>query len=317
MHPIAIVFIVLCAIDLIIIMISIYFSYSLIYPMNHPITESPKDYGMDYEDIEFATEDDVTLKGWYIPAKSDNLIIMVHPGYFSRVGFDPNNQGLAKITDIEVKFLPSVRQLYNAGYSVIFFDLRNHGESGNSKSGKVYVGLDEYKDVLAVLDYIETRPELEKKNKAFFSMCTGANATIIAMDHSPEKFKDIKCMLALQPVAANHFIWNLVKNLYTIVAAFIVVPLVTLISRIWSGKWFSEQSPLDYCHSITCPVIFVQAKTDKWASLDDIQLFYEKSPEPKEILFVEEDQPLHRFDMYNYFGEKPELMLEYFKKYFE
>ena len=121
MHPIAIFFIVLCVIDFIIILISIYFSYSLIYPMNHPITESPKDYGMEYEDIEFVTEDNVTLKGWHISAKSNNLIIVVHPGYFSRVGFDPNNQGLAKITDIEVKFLPTIKQLNKAGYSIIFF----------------------------------------------------------------------------------------------------------------------------------------------------------------------------------------------------
>jgi len=298
----------------IIILISLYFSYSLLYPMNHPIKENPGDYNLKYEDISFKTEDDILLKGWYIPTDSDNLVIMVHPGYFSRVGFDPKNQGLAKITNIEVKFLPTVKQLQNAGYSVIFFDLRNHGESGKSKSGKVYVGLDEYKDVIAVMKYVNSQTELQNKKKAFFSMCTGANATIIAMHKQPELFQDIKCLLALQPVAANHFIWNLVKNLYTIVSAILIVPLVSLISRIWSGRWFSEMSPLQYCQDIICPVFFVQAKTDKWATLSDIQEYYDKSPDPKEILFVEEDYPLHRFDMYNYFGKKPNIMLKNFKE---
>ena len=315
MNGVGVAFLVIGILLFIILSISVYFSYSLLYPMNHQIKETPGDYGMKYEDISFKTEDDVLLKGWYIPSETENLIIMVHPGYFSRVGFDPKNQGLARITNIEVKFLPTVKQLQNSGYSIIFFDLRNHGESGKSKSGKVYVGLDEYKDVLAVMDYIRTRPELDNKKKAFFSMCTGANATIIAMQKKPEIFKDIKCMLALQPVAANHFIWNLVKNLYTILSAIIVVPIVTLISRIWSGKWYSEMTPLNYCKSISSPVFFVQAKTDKWASLEDIQQFYDRSPEPKEILFVEEEYPLHRFDMYNYFGERPEIMLDYFKKY--
>jgi pimeloyl-ACP methyl ester carboxylesterase len=315
MNIVGIVFLVIGILLFVILSIAIYFSYSLLYPMNHPIKETPTDYGMEFENISFKTEDNVLLKGWYIPSDSDNLIIMVHPGYFSRVGFDPKNQGLAKITNIEVKFLPTVKQLQNAGYSIIFFDLRNHGESGHSESGKVFVGLDEYKDVKAVMNYIKSKPDLQNKKKAFFSMCTGANATIIAMENQPELFQDIECLLALQPVAANHFIWNMVKNLYTIFSAIIVVPFVTIISRIWSGKWYSEMSPLNYCKSITCPVYFIQAKTDKWASLEDIQLFYDNSPEPKEILFVEEEHDLHRFDMYNYFGEKPEIMLNYYKKY--
>ncbi|MFW9852280.1 MAG: alpha/beta hydrolase family protein, partial [Candidatus Thorarchaeota archaeon] len=270
---------------LIIILISIYFSYSLLYPMNHPIKENPGDYNLKYEDISFKTEDDIILKGWYIPADSNNLVIMVHPGYFSRVGFDPKNQGLAKITNIEVKFLPTVKQLQNAGYSIIFFDLRNHGESSRSNSGMVYVGLDEYKDVNAVMKYIHSKPDLKNKKKGFFSMCTGANATIIGMHYNPELYQDIECLFALQPVAANHFIWNLVTNLYTVLSAIIVIPFVFLISRIWSGKWYSEMSPLEYCKDITCPVFYVQAKTDKWASLKDIQKFYNNSPEPKEILF--------------------------------
>jgi pimeloyl-ACP methyl ester carboxylesterase len=283
--------------------------------MNHPIKETPKDYDMEYEDISFKTEDDIILEGWYVPAESNNLVIMVHPGYFSRVGFDPKNQGLAKITNIEVKFLPTLKQLHKAGYSVIFFDLRNHGESGKSNSGRVYVGLDEYKDVIAVMKYINKNPELKNMKKGFFSMCTGANATIIAMHKQPELFQDIECLLALQPVAANHFIWNLVKNLYTVASAILVYPIVTLISRLWSGRWYSEMSPLKYCKDITCPVFFVQAKTDKWATLNDIQLYFDNSPEPKEILFVEENYPLHRFDMYNYFGEKPDILLNYFKRY--
>jgi pimeloyl-ACP methyl ester carboxylesterase len=306
---------VIGTIAFVIFVIAIYFSYSLLYPMKHPIKENPKDYDMDFEDITFQTEDKVVLRGWFIPSSSDKLIIMVHPGYFSRVGFDPRNQGLAKITKIEVKFLPVVKQLQQAGYNIVFFDLRNHGESGKSKNGIVYVGLDEYKDVHAVMNYINSKTDLKEMKKAFFSMCTGANATIIAMNDKPELYADVQCMLALQPVVASHFIWNLVKNLYTIISAVIMVPLVTFISKLWSGNWFSEMSPLEYCKSITCPVYFVQARTDKWATLSDIQKFYDSSPEPKELLFVEEDQRLHRFDMYNYFGEKPKIMLDYLKKY--
>lgn len=293
----------------------IYFAKSLLYPMVHPITETPEDYGMKCEDISYNTEDNVELNGWYIPSSSKKLIIMVHPASFSRAGFDPKNQGLAKITKITVKFLPTVKQLNEAGYNVLFFDLRNHGESGKSKTKKVYIGLDEYKDVIGTMNYINSRDDLKNQDKAFLGFCTGANSIIIAMNKRPDLFQNIKCMIAVQPISGNTLVWRLVKSLYTVIMAIMMVPLVTLISRIWSGKWFSEMSPLNYCHSIPCPVFYIQAKTDKWASLDDIQAYYDKSPEPKELLFLEEEEPLHRFDTYNYFGHKPQIMLDYYAKY--
>ncbi|MBD3338772.1 MAG: prolyl oligopeptidase family serine peptidase [Candidatus Lokiarchaeota archaeon] len=309
--------IVLGIIILIYLAMGIYFAKSLLYPMMHPINETPEDYGMKYENISYMTEDNVELKGWYIPTNSQKLIIIVHPGSFSRAGFDPKQQGLAKITKIQVKFLPTVKQLNEAGYNVLFFDLRNHGDSGKSKSKKVYLGLDEYKDIIATMNYINSRSDLKSQDKAFLGFCTGANSTIIAMNNRPNLFQNIKCLIAVQPISGNTFVWRIVKSLYTIVSAVMIVPLVTLISRIWSGKWFSEMNPLNYCNSITCPVLYIQAKTDKWASLEDIREYYDNSPDPKELVFLEDEVPMHRFDTYNYFGHKPQIMLDYYAKHFK
>ena len=53
-----------------------------------PILETPKDYGMDYEDVKFKAEDGVELAAWFIPAEgSDKLIICNHPATLSRYGF--------------------------------------------------------------------------------------------------------------------------------------------------------------------------------------------------------------------------------------
>ena len=67
----------------------------------------------------------------------------------------------------------------------------------------VFVGLDEYKDIHAVINYVNSNQKLNGMKRAFFSMCTGANATIIAMKDKPELYQNIKCLFALQPVAAN------------------------------------------------------------------------------------------------------------------
>lgn len=48
-----------------------------------PINESPEDYGLDFELISFQSTDDVSLKGWFIPAqKPGNRTIIFAHGYW-------------------------------------------------------------------------------------------------------------------------------------------------------------------------------------------------------------------------------------------
>ena len=67
--------VVIGSVVFLLLVIAFYFSYSLLYPMKQPIKETPKDYGIKFENISFNTEDDIELKGWLIPAESENLII--------------------------------------------------------------------------------------------------------------------------------------------------------------------------------------------------------------------------------------------------
>ena len=38
----------------------------MIKPGKSPVFETPKDYGLDFEDVEFRAGDGVTLRGWLI-----------------------------------------------------------------------------------------------------------------------------------------------------------------------------------------------------------------------------------------------------------
>jgi dienelactone hydrolase len=83
---------------------------------------------------------------------------------------------------------------------------RNHGESDQSPNGgKAGVGLEEYKDVVAAMNYIQNNEEQKKKNIRFVSFCMGANSTIIAMRKQPNKFKNVKCLVAVQPISMEVF----------------------------------------------------------------------------------------------------------------
>ncbi|HEY1015971.1 MAG TPA: alpha/beta fold hydrolase [Herpetosiphonaceae bacterium] len=76
---------------------------------------SPADAGLAYEEISFAsaTGDGVTLRGWWIPnPASRRAIVIAHARYGNRAGY-----------------LKLLRPLWDAGYNLLLFDFRGHGQS--------------------------------------------------------------------------------------------------------------------------------------------------------------------------------------------
>lgn len=95
-----------------------------------PILETPRDYGLEFEDVTFATEDSVKLAAWFIPAVgSDKLIICIHPATLNRYGFPGHLKPWSDFQNVEVKFGKIHKALHDAGYNVLAYDPRNHGES--------------------------------------------------------------------------------------------------------------------------------------------------------------------------------------------
>ncbi len=52
-----------------------------------PILRWPNEYGMEYEEIFFPAMDGVTIEGWFIPGKSNRLVICNHPMPCNRYGY--------------------------------------------------------------------------------------------------------------------------------------------------------------------------------------------------------------------------------------
>jgi len=264
---------------------------------------------MDYEDIAFSSTDGLTLKGWFIPGKSDKATIVTHPFPFNRHGFTAKNQGLVTRFKPDVDLLKTAHALNQADYSVLMFDFRNHGESDKGVTG---VGLNEYQDVLGAVNYIKNRQDTKSSAIGFVSFCMGADSTIVAMGKAHEQLRDVACLVAVQPVSVSVFIRSYVKSAYTHLGL-VLIPLVDKMCQWRGGYSFAEMSPLKYCKDITAPTLYIQARTDPWTELSDIQGFYEATPEPKEFWMVEGD--MGRFDTYNYVGEHPEKMIDFVKKY--
>jgi uncharacterized protein len=66
-------------------------------------------------------------------------------------------------------------------------------------------GIFESRDVVGSLQYVMRREDLRDMKLGLFSRCCGANARMVAMTKHPEYFKDIRCMVASQPVSLRPF----------------------------------------------------------------------------------------------------------------
>lgn len=283
----------------------------LLLPKRQPLVKDPGDYGMVFEDVEFSSSDGVRLKAWLVRGRLDKLVIVTHPMPFTRYGFSVNHQGFMKVSCVEVELLKTVRALNDAGYNVLAFDFRNHGESGEGNGGVCGVGLEEWQDVVGAVDYASRNPELAGMSIGFVSHCMGANATIIALSKG---LKGVKCVVAVQPVSMSVLVPCLMKAKYPL-----LLRLPGIVSRIdgecvrLGGHSLEDMSPSGFVEDVSVPVLYVQVRNDSWTRPEDVQGFFDGTPEPKELFWIEGD--LERFDGYNFFGEHPERMLAFLKKY--
>lgn len=110
---------------------------------------------MSYTDVAFRTSDGFTLRGWWIPGSRHETIVMVHglsnnrSEPFSKAGY-----------------------LHQAGYNLLVFDLRGHGQSDGSGTT---MGYREPEDVRAAVAEART---LDPGPIALFGYSLGASVAI-------------------------------------------------------------------------------------------------------------------------------------------
>jgi uncharacterized protein len=288
---------------------------TIIHLNRQPVPRNPGDYSMNFENVEFKTEDGVLIKGWLVPGSLNKLVVMTHVGGLTKYGSTVSYKNPTKLYNKEIEFPKTFQHLHAQGYWVLTFDFRNHGESGpDSDHGNAAVGLREYRDVVAAMDYINSRNDLKDMDTGFVGFCTGANSIIIAMGKVPDKFKSAKCLFAVQPISMEVFIRTYLKRLVMLPGSKL---LMLIIKKwvLWRGSIpLEEMSPKKYVKDLKVPTKYIQARNDPWTELSDIQGFYNNTPDnPREFFWIENTK--HRFESYSYFQEKPEIMLEWLKKW--
>lgn len=87
-------------------------AYRTLHPPRRPLDTTPAQHGMAYRDVSFRTADGLTLRGWWIPGHRHATVVMIH-------GYGNNRE----------EPLSKAGYLHHAGYNLLVFDLRGHGQS--------------------------------------------------------------------------------------------------------------------------------------------------------------------------------------------
>jgi fermentation-respiration switch protein FrsA (DUF1100 family) len=133
------------------------------------ITVLPGSFGLAFEEVTFKASDGTPLKGWFVPSPvgSDATIILCH------------GRGTCR-SDI----LPATQHLVSRGhYNLLYFDFRNHGESGGRKTT---LGRLETLDLEAALDWVKKAKPDRSRRVGVYGLSMGAAVVILAAARRPE-----------------------------------------------------------------------------------------------------------------------------------
>ncbi len=283
---------------------------TMLEPLHQPIPKTPHDYGMSYRDVAFTTRDGVTLRGWLVNETAPKVIVITHFGYrANRYGYQVKYQPkTSKPYDHEIEFGYVAKRLVDAGYAVLMYDLRNHGESDRDELGVGTGGIGERFDVIAAVEFLANDPATAAKPIGLLSYCYGTNTSFCAMQEDSQIFRDagVKAMVALQPLRNGDylkamkipgFIYRSADRHY----------------RAHTGG-ISLLPPIEEAAKSVCvPTRLVQARKDPMTNLAWVAEVFDNMPVEKEMFWLEE--PTHRFDGYNWFADHPQDMLSWFDKY--
>lgn len=124
------------------------------------VLSTPKDVGIDYEDVFFPSLDKSRLHGWFVPAAA-------RPGEAPVVLFLHGNAG--NVGDRLEKIL----MFHNLGFSVFIFDYRGYGNSeGHSTEGGMY------EDVQAAYEAVLARKDIRRDQLIVYGASLGGVAAV-------------------------------------------------------------------------------------------------------------------------------------------
>jgi fermentation-respiration switch protein FrsA (DUF1100 family) len=236
--------------------------------------------GIEFQDVEFTTEDHVRLSAWYTPPKNGAVILVAH-GY-----------GDKRMEDIYALFT-------SQGYGVLAWDFRAHGKSEGAFSS---LGYYETLDAKAALNFVLAQPGVDHVG------AWGGSMGAVTMIRAAARYPEIEALVADSPFA------TLDDEVNVQVPLPVMRPLIRFFAERESGITLDQVRPVDDIGRISPrPVFLIQGMGDRMVLLDSAQRLYNAAGEPRQ-LWLEEG--VSHLNMYIYHKtEYTERVIGFFDRY--
>jgi len=207
------------------------------------------------------------LKGWLVkpprPRSLSPAVIICH-------GIGANR---SDFTELAVS-------LSHRGYFVLLFDFRAHGESGG---GRTSLGYHEQKDVIAALDFLRTRKEIDAKRIGIYGFSMGGSAAILA-EAKTNAFSAVVADSAFTSLRDQAR--GAITGFYHL-PAFPFLPLSILGYELYFQTRVDNISPVSVIAQIApVPVLIIAGEGDQLIPADNGRKLYAAAHEPRELWII-------------------------------
>lgn len=226
----------------------------------HPGGAGPLPDDLPGRSVTFSGAGGATLAGWFVPsAKPAGTLILMHGVHASRFNM-----------------LERARFLNRAGFSILLYDSRGHGES----SGAITFGYLESQDAQSA---VRLARELEPNQRiGIIGVSMGGAAAVLADPPLPVE------ALVLESVypTVDQAITNRIKMRLGSWGGWLT-PLLTIQFRPRLGVRSDQLRPVDHVGRITAPKLFIAGKEDRQTPLDESMQIFDRAADPKEMWIIE------------------------------
>jgi pimeloyl-ACP methyl ester carboxylesterase len=233
-------------------------------PKRLPVTKSPADFGMEFERVEYFSHG-IAINGWFIPAESNAFqlpaIVLAH-------GWCKN----------AVEMLPLARLLSQAGFPLLLYDARSHGASG--EDGPITI-LKLAQDIIAAVDYLEGRPDVDKDKLGVLGRSIGGSAAILAASTDQRIRALVSCSAFADPK-------TLTKDFLAMkhIPADIFAPLVFRFIEGWLGTRMNSVAPQNRLVEITSPILLVHGEKDWYIKPSNMEILHARASQHAECVLI-------------------------------
>jgi uncharacterized protein len=236
-----IVYVVICA-------LLFFFQTRRLFFPDPQVTETPKTYGLQYEEVNLPVADSGNLNGWWIPAaKPDAPVILYLHGNGANISANAEQ----------------AHRLRELGFSVFLFDYRGYGKS----SGPFPAEQRLYEDAEQAWKYLVKTRHVEPKKLLIYGHSLGGAIAIETASHHPEvaglivesSFTSMLDMAQRVPWTA-YFPTNLLLT-----------------------QRFDSFSKVP---NLKMPVLFIHGQVDRTIPYEMSEKNYAVTPQPKQLLLI-------------------------------